>query len=274
MVNEPQRRSPREWTMGICTVMFTKWSTMQNYWGTDTIHRTWNGWLISCYITSIFSDPPHVQHWLLAVWIIRMKAPLLTDMHVTSYATHTRRREAGHTIRQWIGPVQFILDIVNEHATQCNVVWYVFCSPNSSTVVSASLGISRSFFSLSHFEPPPNVVACTRPLPISKAVRVCPHRSCVPSGRVSCGEGRQLTGVCRFKIHSEHTIVQLHSSRTWSEMLNTYMWLLFQVVIPYHCQPVGQILQPSNSYNITWSEICTVSVHCNYLGHSVIWDSE
>ena len=113
---------------------------MQNYWGTDTIHRTWIGRLISCYITSlasIFSDPPHVQHWLLAVWISRMKAPLLTDMHVTSYATHTRRREAGHTIRQWIGrKCMSISDLFNSYCPwTCNPVqcgMYGMCSAHQT----------------------------------------------------------------------------------------------------------------------------------------------
>ena len=38
------------------------------------------------------------------------------------------------------------------------------------------------------------------------------------------------------------------------------------VVRPTTANQCGQILQPSNSYYITQSEICTVSVHCNYLG--------
>ena len=141
---------------------------------------------------------------------------------------------------------------------------YVFCSPNSSTVVSASLGssIEGSGSKLGH---PPNVVACTRPWSISKAVRVCPHRGCVPSGRVSCGEGRQLTGGCRFKIHSEHTIVQLHRSRKPDLKCRTHSCeFIANSGKTYHCQPVWT--NPTAIKFITQSEICTVSVHCNYLG--------
>ena len=45
-------------------------------------------------------------------------------------------------------------------------------------------------------------MACTRLSSILHAVRVWAHRGCGPSGRVSCGEGRQLTGGCRFKIQA------------------------------------------------------------------------
>ena len=87
----------------------------------------------SCCITSLasFPDHSHVQVWLLAIRTIgqhkEWKHLSITGMHVTSYATHTRRREAGHTIRQWIGPKcmsirdLFIRDTVNEHSIQCNV---------------------------------------------------------------------------------------------------------------------------------------------------------
>ena len=92
--------------------------------------------------------------------------------------------------------------------TQPNTLykWCVLCSPNSRTIVSACLGRSLSDVLGSKCGHPPNVAACTLLSPLLQDVRVCPYRGCVPSGRVSCGEGRQLTGGCRFKKHSEYTV--------------------------------------------------------------------
>jgi len=81
--------------------------------------------------------------------------------------------------------------------------WCVLCSPNSRTIVSASLGRSLTDVLWSQCGHPPNVVACTLLSPILQDVRVCLYRGCVPSGRVSCGEEWQLTGGCGFKKHSE-----------------------------------------------------------------------
>ena len=108
----------------------------------------------------------------------------------------------------------------------------VLCSPNSRTIVSASLGRSLTDVLWSQCGHPPNVVACTLLSPILQDVRVCPYRGCVPSGRVSCGEEWQLTGGCGFKKHMRYiilcTIVQasfIGSCVTWRTVVPYYIQL-------------------------------------------------
>ena len=67
-------------------------------------------------------------------------------------------------------------------------VMYVFCSPNSNTVVLASFCTAASVFPHSHFGHPPNMVTRVCPGPKRKAVAVCHIRGCASPGRVSWGE--------------------------------------------------------------------------------------
>ena len=61
---------------------------------------------------------------------------------------------------------------------------HVFCLPNSSTVVLASLGWATSKFPLLYFPHPPNVMTWVHPGPKHKAVTVWSIRGCRLSGKV------------------------------------------------------------------------------------------
>ena len=141
---------------------------------------------------------------------LNQSAPDTQSVHIVTMEVACQQLQVCRTYQETGGWTHRISqqDNVCEHTTQYIVQWNVFCSPNSSTVVSASLGISLAFIPAKYFEPPPNDVTCVLLSHILQDVRVCPHRGFVPSGRVSCGEGRQLNGGCRFKKHLEYTIVQ------------------------------------------------------------------
>ena len=116
------------------------------------------------------------------------------------------------------------IQCVSEHTIQCNVQC-VLHSPNSITVVSASFRWTSSDLPrwYSHFGEPPNLVAWVRPGHILQAVRVWPKHGRVPSGRVSWGEGRQLTDGFKFNswymLWANHNIVCLHVLyRIWPDM--------------------------------------------------------
>ena len=68
------------------------------------------------------------------------------------------------------------------------MLFCVFCSPKSSTVVLACFCRVLCDFPLSHFGHPPNMVTCVRPGPKLKAVAVWYIRGCACSGRVSWEE--------------------------------------------------------------------------------------
>jgi len=143
-----------------------------------------------------------------------------------------------------------ICECVSEHTIQCNVQCVLY-SPNSITVVSASFRWASSDFPrwYSHFGEPPNLVTWIRPGHIIQAVRVWPKHGRVPSGRVSWGEGRQLTDSSIHAKCCEHTIivyVYICIYRTWPDMaepyklkslrssltyLNTQTWIRFTEVI-------------------------------------------
>ena len=73
-----------------------------------------------------------------------------------------------------------------------NIVYTaLYHSPNSMTVVSASLGSSSSDLLRSYSGHPPKVVVCTLSSSSRNEVTVCPHRGCVPSGRGSWREGKE-----------------------------------------------------------------------------------
>ena len=100
------------------------------------------------------------------------------------------------------------------NTVQCTVWFYL---PNSITAVSASFWWPSSDLSrwYSYFGEPPNIVVCIRPGHTLQAVRVCPHRVCVPSlsGRVSWGEGNDTwITVVQWTYYVWSWIV---SSRTW-----------------------------------------------------------
>ena len=75
------------------------------------------------------------------------------------------------------------------------MLFCVFCSPKSSTVVLATFCRASSDFPHSHLGHPPNMVTCVCPGPKLKAVAVCHIRDCAPSGRVSWGEGESWVDI-------------------------------------------------------------------------------
>ena len=87
----------------------------------------------------------------------------------------------------------FFPHLCQKHCVQCTTLFY---SPNSMTVVSASLGSLSNDLLGSYSGLPPKAVARTLSSSSRKEVTVCPHRGCVPSGRVSWREGRQHNPWC------------------------------------------------------------------------------
>ena len=96
------------------------------------------------------------------------------------------------------------------------MLFCVFCSPKSSTVVLACFCRVLCDFPLSHFGHPPNMVTCVRPGPKLKAVAVWYIRGCARSGRVSWGEiwsrWYWLTSLLEANVNMYYKLSQLKQS--------------------------------------------------------------
>ena len=96
------------------------------------------------------------------------------------------------------------------------MLFCVFCSPKSSTVVLACFCRVVCDFPLSHFGHPPNMVTCVRLGPKLKAVAVWYIRGCARSGRVSWGEiwswWYWLTSLLEANVNMYYKLSQLKQS--------------------------------------------------------------
>ena len=228
-----------------------------------------------------WTDHSHVQVWLLAIRTIgqhkEWKHLSITDMHVTSYATHTRRREAGQTIRQWIGPKcmsirgLFIRDIVNEHATQYNV--HGMCSTHQTPAQlyqpawgdhhliphGRNVSIPQMLWRVPGLGPSRRQWGCARTAAVYLQEEWAVERE----------DNWLLDAGSRYTV----SILLYNCTDTEPDLKCRTHTSEFIVVRPYHCNQCGQSIQPSQHY---WSEICTYQYIVTTLAeynHSVIWDT-